>query len=240
MLRVDRSRRSAFRRVSLILASVGLCSLVLGFLLARRLGGKPQVSSPRHAAVDETRRKVQSPHRSTVPRLVEQPSATVELVPGEPGYDPVKLAPFIAHEEMFAGEAENSAWAGAVERAVLKYDRRAAAVVVPGFEVTNVECRTTICLVRWKAPAEASRLVCEVIRQLIPGSLMTCTRNGEYYVAFAGGSGLYKDAAGDSDATIVAMTKDRQERAETILRRGGRGLHMPPEIVAAWPREQAQ
>jgi hypothetical protein len=245
----NHARTGSVLRTVLILVAVGAGSLITTFLIAwqgkqSRSAALPDDGRPAPSTEGADRRefppKTRARVRSNVPKLKADETPTVELVPRKPGYDPVALAPFVPPEQVFVGEVRNSAWADAVEPALLNYDKKAAAAVLPGFEVANVECRSTMCRLKWIAPKETVPMVSEVIRHLFPGALMKCKRNGEYYVGFVGGSGRYKRiVAGDPGATIDEMTRDRRDRAETIVLREGRGLHLPPEIVAAWPKGDA-
>ena len=209
-------RRRAWPGIALFVLLIGVGSLGVGYWLAKRTRSDQPGISGRGLVWIPPPRQPKSQIRQSVPKLKDQGSRMVELVPGRPGYDPVALAPFVPPEQVFASEPRNSAWANAVEPALLKYDKRAATAVLPGFSIASVECRTTLCRLKWTAPEKTAPLVREVMHHLFPGALMKAKRNGEYYWVLS--------VARDSTRiSCPVMQRPRlpqsQGTAESVLRR---------------------
>jgi hypothetical protein len=218
-----------------IVVGVAAVAGLAGFFAARAR------RATKHAIVEGARPSPPHPDRLAgrrTPNIVGGPDEDQRrFVPGQPQYDPVSLVRFVPAEELFANEPRNPVWSTPVEAWIRKLDRKAIDAVLPGFEMTAVECRTTICRVSWTAPRDIKPRVRDGLRHFIPGAFTKCTPDGEYYVALRGGESPYKGIPpGDVDATIAAMARDREERA-AIIRRGGGSLEVPPDIVAAWPKE---
>jgi hypothetical protein len=162
-------------------------------------------------------------------------TAPAHLVPGGPGYDPVRLAGVLEPEVLFAQEPRDPAWAERMETEVAGIALRDTDRVLPGAKVAAVSCRTTVCRVTWDGPSESRKRLAEIAHVLLPGSFMTAGP-GDYFFALSGGVGTFEAVRpGDADGSLRALLESRR-RNLAALRRGA----PPPRMLAkldpgAWP-----
>jgi hypothetical protein len=225
---------------------IGGAAIVFGALLAGLVKSRldpPTASARIHCMLSTQGRRIQGAQaepvaRAGAPRFVSvSPPDDIELDPSRPGYDPYSLAHFISLKDIFRQEPRNAAWADVVEREIASLVAPKTEALLPGMEITSVECRSTACRVHLAGSAEMLERARQVITRLIPGSVSQFDQEGgSYFVAFAGGRAWYRTVhPGDSDATIKTLKMARRR----LLERIHSGRESPPLGIpkASWPAE---
>jgi protein-disulfide isomerase len=173
----------------------------------------------------ERRKLVRAP--VTGPQGMQGMQGTV-VVPGEPGYEPQRLLMgHVTPRQLFAYEPRDSGWAGAVEKALGPVIDKDLRTVEPGLGSTTVECRTSLCRLRWRTGKADDKVVAAAARLLYaPGARPT---PGEVYL-------VLRSATIQSAEDAVARVKGRRS---TVLynHRTGRASGPLPFAADRLPRE---
>jgi hypothetical protein len=164
---------------------------------------------------------------------------TVETRPGYPGYDPMRLGTVLAQSRIFEQEPRKEPWAGQLESALRTGIASDLARIVPGLEVQDIECRTTICRLRWEKPEGVpDRKVFALLRVLYAGAGGgSGARDNEIFLTYAGGV-LQDIDTGDVPKLLASLKNVRKRRLAWIRRLASRGEQRFPEVLPTeWPPE---
>jgi hypothetical protein len=158
-------------RQGLLWLLVGTCAVGAVVLLLATNG-----RSGRRSVLDPTTAEPPAPE-TPQQRLQREASALPRSVPTDPnapGYDPEKLVRVAGLDLIFEAEPRRESWAHAVERALTPALDAHSRALVPELGGVTLQCRSTMCAVRWtfaRPPsAETEARWREIVRQLFPGS----------------------------------------------------------------------
>jgi hypothetical protein len=223
-------------RIFVVVAGV-FCGLFASFVL---FGGRPRGRS----AILDAPTGPAKPVRGTVtgrgrdiPKFSTPQDAAIVTAPGAPGYDPTRFLGVMMARDIFRGEARNPAWAEPMEQGLLSTAEEEVQKAIPELEALQVECRTTVCQFRWKAPPAAMAKVGGYLLGLYSGSGGDVPSSGTFTTVFAGGQ--FRDVPqGDAAAALARVRELRPKRLRGIRFQTARGLNPYPSVpLEAWPQE---
>jgi hypothetical protein len=155
----------------------------------------------------------------------------VENRPGAPGYDPTKFLGAIPPRKLFSQEPRNEQWAAKVEEFLSTQMQQDMPRMFKDFTIGQIECRTTMCRVRWEADPTDHVKIYNMIHTLYgPSGGGHGAAPNEMYLIFQGGV-LGALPAGDAEALFVAIAKKRQSRLESVRRNLPRSPSMQSRFV---------
>jgi RNA polymerase sigma factor (sigma-70 family) len=104
--------------------------------------------------------------RRTPPR----PQQTIEANPRAPGYQPQLLMMYMSAKQLYANEPRDDAWAGAVEKEMSPLVSRDLRGIDPKLAGAELQCRTTMCRLSWRASRGNEAAVAAAARYLYAGA----------------------------------------------------------------------
>jgi hypothetical protein len=154
---------------------VGVCVVGAGLVVA--LATRPQPKHTELAPGGAAPAAGLPPPEAARRRLAQAATALPMPVPTDPlapGYSPDKLVKVAGLDVIYEAEPRRDVWATAVENALGGPLQDQARALVPQLNEVKLDCRTTMCAVRWtfRQPLSQSGKARfrEVMRQLFPGS----------------------------------------------------------------------
>jgi hypothetical protein len=115
------------------------------------------------------------------------PALPVVTNPTEPGYEPQRLVGQLSLRQIFALEPRDSAWAREVEKALGSLVDRDLRGIEPALASTTLECRTSMCRVRWNAGKGSEQAIAVGARTLYR-SFGPPGKGGELYMVVRSGT----------------------------------------------------
>jgi hypothetical protein len=204
--------------------AVGLGAAAVGALLAlaTRQAGSVSSFSP-ETGTPAKRQPGPAPapaSRGPVPPRFNPALPALQLVPGQPGYDPSKLGLIVPLWDLFDQEPRHAPWAGPMERFIRDELTARLPRELPDLRLRAVECRTAVCKVTWEGMSGQQQAVGRALQGVLSGGSGSWRRDrDEWVVTFQGGEFMSDVPLNDPDATIE---KIRRHRAywEELTRRG--------------------
>jgi hypothetical protein len=229
---VSMGKRSKFY---MALALGGLAATVVGFLVAQQ-----RDESAKHETELRKWCAAQRPRalKGALPKVLTSAQSDFQ-VPGQPGYDSALLSRVMHIADIFEQEPRDPSWAGAVEKGIeniLALPRPPE--LLPGLEITAIECKTTLCKVSWNAPAQTAERARRVLPILLPGATMNVSpRHGRYLLGLSGGTDDWKRVPnGDPTGSLNTAIQLRRMLLADI--QSGRGGALARDVpVNEWPKE---
>jgi hypothetical protein len=166
-----------------------------------------------------------------LPRFTEDPRSDRDhLVPGRPGYSAAALVRYQSPRQLFDQEPRNETWARPLELALPGFVARGMDRLLPGFSVTSVACRTTICKVAWNVTGEKADRAGALMTYLLPPAVGMVMPDG-YYVAF---SGLpYSRVDWRNPGVLMQAISEQRQRSLRKVRAGDPRFPLPPGVQLA-------
>ena len=219
-----------------LLLAVALTGLFLGLAHQSQAGSSGAVSSESPGGPGSAEARVAASGARSVPRL--QSTAPMELRPGYPGYDPIRIGAVLSQGAIFAQEPRVAAWAERIEKVLHRDIPADLSRIVPGFELAGIECRTTICRVSWQPPDQAAdEKIHVLLRVLFSGSGAggVASEPHAIYLTFAGG--ILRDVrTGDAAILLPKLQELRRQRLMGIRRQLALGYQTYAAVAASeWP-----
>jgi hypothetical protein len=147
------------------------------------------------------------------PRLLSAPPS-LQLVPGQEGYDPGKLAGLLSPIEIYDQEPRHEPWAAPVEAFITK-DVASNMGSIEDMIIRSVECKTTCCKVLWDAPEGRYGQIANIMKFVLIGSKMGDGPKGlsgwPYYICLKGGDYFGDVPLNDPEATIARIQSVRRK-----------------------------